>query len=73
MIDGFLSSSTGPSIASQATLGLVVGERSSLLVHNPPPAEGGFVNPDLVWWQDLEDLERKFKEAMPKQGQVGGA
>ena len=23
-------------------------------------------------WQDLEDLERKFKDAMPQQGQVRG-
>ena len=92
----------------------MVGEVSSLEVNNPSAAEGGYVNPDLVWWQvrggleghgwwkveawgegvcqcqpwesfltnssthnclgwqDLEDLERKFKDAMPQQGQVRG-
>ena len=49
---------------------MVVGEVSSVAVHNPPPVQGGFVNPDLVWWQELEDLQRKFRDMTPQQGQV---
>jgi hypothetical protein len=25
---------------------------------------------DLVWWQDMEDVEAKFKEGLPMPGQV---
>ena len=31
-----------------------------------------FLFVDLVWWQDMEDLEKKFKGQVPQQGQVGG-
>ena len=27
---------------------------------------------DLVWWQDLEDLEKKLKGQVPQQGEVEG-
>ncbi len=50
--------------------GLVVGERVKINVHNPAPKDGGFFNPDLVWWQDREDIDRKFKDDVPAAGQV---
>ena len=27
---------------------------------------------DLVWWQEVEDLQKKFKGELPQSGQVGG-
>ncbi|GAX78293.1 hypothetical protein CEUSTIGMA_g5735.t1 [Chlamydomonas eustigma] len=63
-------SSLFASLLDQVIPEMVVGERRSVAFHNPMPEEGGFFSPDLVWWQDIEDVEEKFKGEYPLPGEV---
>ncbi|KAL6748662.1 hypothetical protein V8C86DRAFT_2442831 [Haematococcus lacustris] len=50
--------------------GALQGEVVETLINNPPPEKGGFFNPDLLWWQSLEDVMKKFRGEMPELGAV---